>query len=93
MAQDGIIALGMVAHSQDFNLVRGWSTQSLLVQWESVVIYLIKVGAGIDYFSKYEAVILAMDVLWQCVIYRALPLGGALPIGDRSVFRVVLHSP
>lgn len=91
-AQDGIIALGEIAHSQGFYQVRSWSAPALLAEWNTAAIYLAKIGTGTDFFSLYQATVQAMDILWQCVMFFPEPYGGALPIGDRNVFRVVIQS-
>ncbi|KAI4101615.1 MAG: hypothetical protein LQ339_005004 [Xanthoria mediterranea] len=90
-AQDGIIALGALARSEGFYRVRSWHSAVLLAQWETVGIYLVKVGTGTDFFSIYQATVQAMDILWQCVMFWPEPYGGALPVGSRDVFRVVVQ--
>lgn len=91
-AQDGIIALGEIAHSQGFYQVRSWNAPAVLAEWNTAAIYLAKIGMGTDFFSLYQVAVQAMDILWQCVMFSHEPYGGALPIGGRDVFRVVVQS-
>ena len=91
-AQDGMIALGEFAKSQEFYKTVTWSSGTLLAEWRTTSIYLVKVGTGWDYFSRYEAAVQAMDVLWQCVMFLPEPYGGSVPVGFRDIFRLVVQS-
>ncbi|KAL8878608.1 MAG: hypothetical protein Q9192_008413, partial [Flavoplaca navasiana] len=91
-AQDGMVALGEFAKSQDFYRAVTWSSGTLLAEWRTASIYLVKIGTGSDYFSKYQAAVQAMDVLWQCVMFFPEPYGGSLPVGFRGVFQLVVQS-
>ena len=91
-AQDGMVALGEFAKSQDFYRIVTWSSGTLLAEWRTASIYLVKIGTGSDYFSKYQAAVQAMDLLWQCVMFFPEPYGGSLPVGSRDVFQLVVQS-
>lgn len=91
--QDALLVLGMLGASLDFDAVRTWRTDTTLASYQSASIKLIHHGQGADRFSKSQVAIKALALLWYCVVENHAGLGGALDIGGRGVFYVILHAP
>lgn len=92
--QDALIMLGRLASSPDFSNQQKWQDFALLTVSRSAELLLVKIGEGYDEFSILDVASQAMDVIKFCIIQQPphLGFGGAIEVGSRNNFRVVVQS-
>ncbi len=93
--QDALIALGRLASPKDFFNPERYAQSTVLRTWRSVTIGVFKVrpGGAYDDFSLFDIASQAIEIIKFCVIHQPpeARLGGALDVGSRNVFRVVVQ--
>lgn len=91
--QDALIVLGSVANVVAFFNIRRWDHSVVLATSDTAVIAVIKIGYGPDEFSLFDIASQAITIVHYCIVQQ-LPtnrLGGALEVGSRNRFRVVVQ--
>lgn len=89
--QDATIALGDLARTREFYTIRTFSKSVVMQHQGTAVILLVKVGDGDDYFSVYDILMQAFNIINHCIFqqWTDQQLGGALEVG--TGFRVVVR--
>ncbi|KAL8906630.1 MAG: hypothetical protein Q9207_001884, partial [Kuettlingeria erythrocarpa] len=92
--QEALIALGRLASPKDFFINKPYTHTTLISTWRSVTIGVFKIRPGdYDDFSLFDIASQAIEIIKFCVIQQPADarLGGALDVGSRNVFRVVVQ--
>lgn len=91
--QDAFIALGRLAFPRDFYTDRVYQDNTVIKEFRSASIALIKNDVGPDAFSLFNIASQAIEIIKFCIVQQTPQnwLGGLLEVGSRNRFRVVVH--
>ncbi|KAL8677309.1 MAG: hypothetical protein Q9186_006242 [Xanthomendoza sp. 1 TL-2023] len=91
--RDAIIALGELAWVRDdFYAIRTFGASAVLRIEGTAVILLVQVGKEKDYFSIYDVLMQAFNIVDHCIVqqWEAEQLGGEIEVGTGDKFRVAV---
>ncbi|KAL8686061.1 MAG: hypothetical protein Q9224_005563 [Gallowayella concinna] len=91
--QDAIIALGELARiPDDLYAIRTFRQSAVLRLEGTAVILLVQVGKEKDYFSIYDVLMQAFNIVDHCIVqqWKEEQLGGEIEVGTGDKFRVAV---